>query len=477
MYKLANRSWQKHIDFLVLDFIILQFSFVLSYYIRLHEKNPLENTIYREIIFVLAILFFAVVIWDNTYSGILRRNFTHEAIAVFRYNALLFVLTLVYQYIVHNTSDYSRLQMAIFIIINYFLSLLAHTLLKYYLRKRGKDIAGSQRLVLITRDKTIMRRIRQLKENSYAKVYLEGVILLLGEDDALSEKVQEKLKELNVPLIGYSLEDAYEYARTNVVDEVLIDVTGEAAAEMTEVFLEMGITVHLSIDHLAINCPNPTVEKVNGILSITGTVSRITPFQAFLKRLMDILGSIVGLMITGIAFVFVAPIIKKQAPGPVFFSQERVGKNGRLFRIYKFRSMYTDAEARKAELMERNKMQGLMFKMDDDPRIFPFGKTMRNTSIDELPQFWNILKGDMSLVGTRPPTLDEYKQYDLHHKSRLAAKPGLTGLWQVSGRSDITDFEEVVRLDNEYIRNWSLLRDVEIIFRTVKVVFTREGSV
>src|SRR5699024_10273038 len=177
-----------------------------------------------------------------------------------------------------------------------------------------------------------------------------------------------------------------------------------------------------------------------------------------------------------IIFLFIAPVIYIQSPGPVFFSQKRVGKNGRTFKIYKFRSMYLDAEERKKELMEQNKMNGFMFKMDHDPRIFPFGNFIRKTSLDEFPQFINVLKGDMSLVGTRPPTLDEYEQYELHHKGRLAMKPGLTGMWQVSGRSDITDFEEVVRLDTEYIRNWSLSLDIKILLKTVMMVFTGKGA-
>ena len=139
--------------------------------------------------------------------------------------------------------------------------------------------------------------------------------------------------------------------------------------------------------------------------------------------------------------------------------------------------MYTDAEERKKELMAQNKMNGLMFKMDNDPRIFPFGNFIRKTSIDELPQFWNVLKGDMSLVGTRPPTVDEYEQYELHHRKRLATKPGLTGMWQVSGRSDITDFEDVVALDTRYITEWNLGLDIKIILRTIQVVFTGRGSV
>ena len=210
---------------------------------------------------------------------------------------------------------------------------------------------------------------------------------------------------------------------------------------------------------------------------ITSSISFADPRQLMLKRGMDILGGIVGIILTALITVIFAPIIYIQSPGPIFFSQERVGRNGRKFKIYKFRSMYPDAEERKKELMAQNKMQGLMFKMDNDPRIIPIGHFMRKTSLDEFPQFFNVLKGDMSLVGTRPPTVDEYEQYEQHHKARLAAKPGLTGMWQVSGRSDIVDFEEVVELDKKYITGWNIGLDFKILFQTVKIVITGKGSV
>ena len=200
---------------------------------------------------------------------------------------------------------------------------------------------------------------------------------------------------------------------------------------------------------------------------------------------MDICGGLAGCILTGIIFLFVAPAIYIKSPGPIFFSQYRVGKNGRKFKIYKFRSMYMDAEERKKELMKQNRVSdGLMFKMENDPRVIGsekgpgkgIGNFIRKTSLDEFPQFFNVLKGDMSLVGTRPPTVDEWEKYELHHRARLAIKPGLTGMWQVSGRSDITDFEEVVKLDTSYIAQWSFVLDLRILFKTVLIVLGQKGS-
>jgi lipopolysaccharide/colanic/teichoic acid biosynthesis glycosyltransferase len=176
------------------------------------------------------------------------------------------------------------------------------------------------------------------------------------------------------------------------------------------------------------------------------------------------------------SFVFLAPAIKIDSKGPIFFSQIRVGRNGKRFKLYKFRSMCVDAEEKKKALKDKNQMDGPMFKMDDDPRVTKVGKFIRRTSLDEFPQFWNVLKGDMSLVGTRPPTEKEFLQYDERYRARLTLRPGLTGLWQVSGRSDITNFDEVVKLDMNYIDNWSLSRDFKILMKTVGILFSGRGA-
>ena len=246
--------------------------------------------------------------------------------------------------------------------------------------------------------------------------------------------------------------------------------------------IDMGVTTHLKLMRLSDSggCKQ-TVERLGGYMVLTGSINMASTKELFYKRVLDIAGGLTGCLLTGILFLFVAPAIYIQSPGPIFFSQERVGKNGRKFKIYKFRSMYMDAEERKKELMEQNRVKdGMMFKLDHDPRIIGgdkgIGSFIRRFSIDEFPQFWNVLKGEMSLVGTRPPTVDEYEKYDLHHRVRLAIKPGITGMWQVSGRSDITDFEEVVSLDRQYITNWSIGLDIKILLKTVKVVLGQDGS-
>lgn len=222
---------------------------------------------------------------------------------------------------------------------------------------------------------------------------------------------------------------------------------------------------------------------------LTTSISYATPVQQFIKRLMDLAGGLTGCLITGILLIFLGPVIYISSPGPIFFKQERIGRNGKRFKIYKFRSMYMDAEERKQELMKQNRHgDGLMFKMEADPRIIGckmlpdgtikkgVGNFIRDYSLDEFPQFFNVLKGDMSLVGTRPPTVDEWERYEPHHRARMAVRPGITGLWQVSGRSRITDFEEVVKLDTKYITEWSMGMDLKILIKTVKVVFGKEGA-
>lgn len=321
-----------------------------------------------------------------------------------------------------------------------------------------------------------------------------------AENEELSETEKQKqekadrevLEEIDhVPVVA-DAKTLVEWVRANAIDEIFIVVPNNEApliVEAVENFIQMGIAVHLnmpSIERLGKRLTRKTkkyVPKTTSRLAYLNNIPMIIFEQPTAKlryeaakRVMDIIGGIIGSIMAIILYVVLGIIIKLDSPGPILFAQERVGKNGRKFKMYKFRSMYQDAEARKAELMKQNEMNGLMFKMKDDPRITKVGKFIRKTSLDEFPQFFNVLFGDMSLVGTRPPTVNEFNKYSNYHKRRLAMKPGITGMWQVSGRSDIKDFEEVVKLDCEYIDNWSLLLDIRILIKTVAIVFMRKGS-
>jgi exopolysaccharide biosynthesis polyprenyl glycosylphosphotransferase len=198
--------------------------------------------------------------------------------------------------------------------------------------------------------------------------------------------------------------------------------------------------------------------------------------RSWMKRFIDVIGSLIGLGITGILLIFIAAAIKIDSPGPIFFCQTRCGWMGKRFLIWKFRSMYIDAEARKAELEKQNQAQGAFFKIDNDPRVTKVGRFLRRTSLDELPQFWNVLKGEMSLVGTRPPTPDEVERYEVPEWQRLDVKPGMTGEWQVNGRSTVRNFEDVIRLDLQYQKNWSLMYDLKLIFKTVAILFNKNSG-
>ncbi|NJP11446.1 MAG: sugar transferase [Leptolyngbyaceae cyanobacterium RU_5_1] len=192
------------------------------------------------------------------------------------------------------------------------------------------------------------------------------------------------------------------------------------------------------------------------------------------KRLVDIVGSLIGLIVLAILFIPIAIAVKFDSPGPIFYSQERYGLMGRPFRIYKLRSMVQNADMLKAQI--KNEAKGLIFKNENDPRITRVGRFLRKTSLDELPQFWNVFRGEMSLVGTRPPTADEVVRYSSYHWQRLSVKPGITGEWQVNGRSLIKDFEDIVKLDLRYQAHWYPLYDLVLIFRTIYVLVAKVGA-
>ena len=270
--------------------------------------------------------------------------------------------------------------------------------------------------------------------------------------------------------------------RSSIVDEVYIAYPRSAVyhEQIDELLtglenLGMPVRVMLNFDDLQEYYGQNVCRMANKI-GVLLAPHNLDPDQLIIKRTMDISGSIVGLVILACIFPFIALAIKLESRGPIFFSQLRVGKGGREFKLYKFRSMCMDAEARKKELLEHNIHDGALFKMENDPRVTRVGRFIRKYSLDELPQFWNVFMGEMALVGTRPPTTDEVSDYEDHHYRRISIRPGLTGFWQVNGRNHVSKFEDVVAMDVLYIKKWSFCMDVKIILRTIWVVFFPKGN-
>jgi exopolysaccharide biosynthesis polyprenyl glycosylphosphotransferase len=239
----------------------------------------------------------------------------------------------------------------------------------------------------------------------------------------------------------------------------------------------MGVTCRIIIDTFRRRKAFSYVSSIGTYPVYTFHTVSMNGWAKMFKRLFDIIFSLFAIIITSPIMIITAIAIKLDSPGPAIFKQVRVGKNGRHFKIWKFRSMYVNAEEMKSQLMDMNQVKdGMMFKIKDDPRITRVGKFIRKTSIDELPQFFNVLFGSMSVVGTRPPTIEEVKKYSVRQWRRISIKPGITGMWQVSGRSSITDFREVVELDTEYIDNWSIWMDIKVIFMTISELFVHKNS-
>ncbi len=416
-------------------------------------------------------LYAAINIFGDFNDHFFRRGAFEEFENVIKAEVVFSLSLILILFLIHRSSEMSRLIFGYFIVTNTIVMYAARLIFKQCMLTGYKRSKYSSRLLIVTTSGQAENVIRDIVDYKEWNRLIVGIALTDG-------KVKKEIS--GIPVVA-DRDSLLDYVIHNGVDEVFI-IDGEMRrTPLLETWVreleQMGVIVDINIDVFDIShTGKKNLNRVGKYAVVTFARNLFSTREMAAKRALDVVGSLVGMVILAIATVFVAPAIKLDSPGPVFFGQTRVGKNGRKFTFYKFRSMYQDAEARKKALMEKNEVSGLMFKMEDDPRITRVGKFIRKTSIDELPQFWNVLKGDMSLVGTRPPTVDEFEQYEAKHKCRLSMTPGLTGMWQISGRSNIKDFDEVVKLDMQYIDNWSILQDIKILIMTVKVVLTGQGS-
>lgn len=482
MYRKKRKGWTKHIDFMLLDVLCVQIAFIISYICRFGMSNPYADKDYRILAIAFLFIDFFVEVVADSFKNVLKRGYLDELIVTCKHVILVELLTAGYLFTTQMGSIYSRISYYIMVPIYIVIAYAVRVAWKRILIRRGL-CATKKSLMVIVPAQILVETLQRVSETclGYSK------IVAAASDADLKGKTI-----CGIPVVA-DKNEIIEFTCGEWVDEVFIPPCDEDVClkELANAFMEMGITVHTGITPAA-SLPSgcQQIEKIGSYTVISTSMNYADSSKLLVKRLMDITGGLVGCFITLLIAIIVGPIIYINSPGPIFFAQERIGRNGRKFKMYKFRSMYMDAEERKKELMAQNKISdGLMFKMDFDPRIIGnkvlpdgthktgIGQFIRKTSLDEFPQFFNILKGDMSLVGTRPPTVDEWELYEPHHRARMAFRPGLTGLWQVSGRSNITDLEEVVKLDTEYIGEWSLKLDVKILWKTVWSVFKTDGAV
>lgn len=425
---------------------------------------PFVLNIHEHILFLMVVHVISYYVSDYS-KNFKYRSIAEELIQTIKYELVYLLLAIVvFPLLAPDLPDLSIYNLLWIIGVNTLFILV----LNFFTRKVWKFFSRkkkyTQRILLVTTRARVGRVLNQLSTYEYG--YVSSVCIV---DD-------EPFEASNFTVV--TLDNLVTYATRSVVDQVVINLPSEnfLIADFVSQFETMGLPVAVNIAALEfVTNSEKAIQRFGNSSVVNFSTTFYRSSDVALKRMMDIIGSLFGLVICGIVSIFLVPLIKRDG-GPAIFAQDRVGRNGRVFKFYKFRSMRVDAEEIKKDLMSQNQMQGGMFKIENDPRVTKIGHFIRKTSLDELPQFWNVLKGDMSLVGTRPPTLDEYMKYTPEQKRRLSFKPGITGLWQISGRSNITNFDDVVKLDVAYLDGWTIWKDIEILIKTVKVVLIKDGA-
>ncbi|MBW6512153.1 MAG: sugar transferase [Desulfuromonadaceae bacterium] len=449
-------------------------AFIVAYYLRSYFIGSDHNTL-RENLWTISII---VPVWcfllfhHHLYSSI--RRLSYFDILAKLVNVHIFggiAVTSIFYLL--NYDFFRRGFFLLFIGTAFVFCVIEKCSLKFVLNRLRKKGFNSRNLLIVGSEKKAETFISLVKEHE------DWGLKIVGFVQAQNAGAKEFM--CGYPVLG-QIGQLMDVCKSQTVDEVVFCLPRpkELTINVEEYLRDLevlGITVRMVLGDYDVYKSRRELSLFHERIPILTFHSKaFDAQQLFYKRVLDIVGALVGLTINLVIFPFLYIAIKRDSPGPIFFSQERVGVNGRIFMCWKYRSMYIDAEERKKDLLDQNEMNGAIFKIENDPRITKVGHLLRKTSLDELPQFWNVLKGEMSLVGTRPPTPAEVAEYEDWHRKRIVIKPGITGMWQVNGRNQITDFDDIVRLDLKYIDHWSFWLDIKILLKTVKVVLFREGS-
>ncbi len=475
MYKKQENSLFQNSYLIVIDIISLAIAFVAAYFVNHNNFNGLSSELYSlSLFFLLSIHFFVIMCFRTAFSP--RAIKKIDILATLLQTIISMSLFAIWLLLFKNADLFSRM---VFVLTPLFFMVLSLLLRLFFMKFIYLESAKTY--VYITQVSLLDEVSAEIEEIFAHSNHICKLIVL-----------DEEVSQRQGCLFVQTTDEILDYLHKNWVDEVfiLMDNEHQLPNDLIINITEMGIVSHIKVNSIFnTHLYKQMIENINGTYVLTTTINYVSTLELFIKRVTDIIGGFAGCLITIILALILGPMIYISSPGPIFYSQLRVGRNGKLFKIYKFRSMYMNADEKKALLLDKNEFNGdLMFKINQDPRIIGskidekgnykpgIGNTIRKLSLDEFPQFFNVLMGDMSIVGTRPPTTDEWSRYEPRHRSRLAIKPGITGLWQVGFRNKAVDFEEVVKIDREYIESWSFALDMKIILKTVKSILKGEGQ-
>lgn len=441
---------------ITLDLTIVLASFITAFYLRQPYLSGRDLNDYLWFLLLAQPLWFCSLYASRMYESLRTRTIWSLLLSLFR--AYLIAAPVAGAVVfIFDPHYFSRLLFVSFIVLSFVSIAVVKLLLRMALANIRRHGFNARNILLVGDSTKAQEMARLIHEHACWGLQLLGT-----------------LQNRTAP------DEIVAFCKQQAVDEVVFCLPASDMARVEEYVTrldQLGVTSRMVLDLIDFPAHRQELALFHDTLPMLTFYSKaFSTSQLLAKRCLDILGALAGITLLGMMLPFVALAIKLESPGPIFFGQIRLGEQGRPFRCWKLRSMFADAEQRKQELMAQNEMNGQMFKMKDDPRVTRIGRFIRKTSIDEFPQFWNVLRGEMSLVGTRPPTPDEVERYEDWHRKRISIKPGITGLWQVSGRNQIQDFDEVARLDIRYVENWSIWLDIKILFQTLWVVTLGRGA-
>ena len=477
MYKIAIRGWLKHLDFIILDLFSLFIALELSFQITEAAGKPFLDPNKSSFAVMLLMIDFMVIIIFDSFERVVTRGYATEIFRTVRHGLLLLAFTFFAVAIRNADVTYPRFMQIWAGVLYFLISYSTRVIWKNELRRRSDESKEPKRTILIVTDSAysheILKRVR-----GYDFIRFNLVGLVLSDRDARGESIED------VPVVA-NLDDAADFICHNWIDDVFFFHASQTPAvqKLMAQCREMAMTIHIFVGIEGIDESKQMINYLGGYEVLTASINMMNPRDVFLKRSFDVIVGFFGSIAAVFLLIILGPFIYAASPGPLIFCQERIGENGKRFKMYKIRSMYPDAEQRKKALAEQSThTDGMMFKMNFDPRVIGnrilpdgtqkkgIGAFIRDTSLDEFPQFFNVLKGDMSVVGTRPPTPDEWEKYQYRHRARLSVQPGLTGLWQIQPNKDTMSFEEIVKLDTEYIAHWNIGTDLRIVLATAAKV-------